>query len=216
MISIISIDVKLKKYEDKIVIKNFKKSIKLNEMIAIIGPSGCGKTTLLNILGLLDFEYDGNVIYDEVNTKNLKIKNRDVFIRKNINYLFQNYALIEDETVFNNLLLALEYEKINKQKKKEMIIKSLKRVNLEGYENKPIYTLSGGEQQRIALARIMLKKGDFVLADEPTGNLDDKNKEIVISILKKLKELGKTIIVVTHDQALARTCDCIIELEKVK
>lgn len=210
----IKIDIISKKYVDNEVFKDLHYNINQNDMVAIVGVSGCGKSTLLNILGLLDDDYVGSIYYDEVNIKKMKLKDKEKYIRNNINYLFQNYALIEDDTVLNNLLLALEYEKISKQEKRKKIADVLKEVGLSGYENKLVYTLSGGEQQRVALARIMLKKGDIILADEPTGNLDDKNKEAVISILKKLKELGKTIIVVTHDMSLAKSCDCIMELEK--
>ena len=108
--------------------------------------------------------------------------------------------------------MALEYEKIPLKEKKEKVSEALDKVGLASYNNKKVYTLSGGEQQRVALARIMLKKGDIILADEPTGNLDNSNARKVMSILKQLNKQGKTIIMVTHNEQLAQECDAILHL----
>lgn len=199
-----------KSFGEKEVIKNFNYEIPDGTMVAITGKSGCGKSTLLNILGLLDVDYDGKVLYDGIQMSKEKEKKRNEYIRNNINYLFQNYALIDTDTVYENLLLALEYEKISKTEKKNMIDNALSLVNLNDYNNKKIFTLSGGEQQRVALARIILKRGNIILADEPTGNLDKENSEKVIKILKKLKKEGRTIIIVTHDESIANQCDDVI------
>ncbi len=201
-----------KSFGEKQVFTNFNCNIKDGFMTAIIGKSGSGKSTLLNMIGLLDLDYQGEILYDDVNIKKLKDNKQVEFIRNNINYLFQNYALIDNETVEQNLLLALAYEKINKAEKITKINEVLTKVDLANFNNKKIYTLSGGEQQRIALARTILKKGNIILADEPTGNLDEINKEIVLKILKELKSLGKTIIIVTHDLSIAHECDEVIEL----
>lgn len=201
-----------KYFGSKQVFSNFCYNIQDKKITAIVGPSGSGKSTLLNMIGLLDNIYEGKIIYNgkSISCKNPKEKTK--FIRNHINYLFQNYALIEDDTVENNLLLALEYEKISKLEKKKKITEKLSLVGLENLESRKVYTLSGGEQQRVALARILLKEGDIVLADEPTGNLDKKNSDIVMNLLKKLKIEGKTIIVVTHDETIASQCDDIIRL----
>lgn len=201
-----------KSFGEKQVFTNFNCTIKNGFMTAIIGKSGSGKSTLLNMIGLLDLDYQGEILYDDVNIKKLKENKQVEFIRNNINYLFQNYALVDNETVEQNLLLALAYEKISKTEKTTKINEVLTKVDLTDFNNKKIYTLSGGEQQRIALARTILKKGDIILADEPTGNLDEGNKEIVLKILKELKSLGKTIIIVTHDLNIANECDEIIKL----
>lgn len=197
-----------KSFDNKDIIKNFNYEFLDGKMTAIVGKSGCGKTTLLNILGLLDTDYKGKVLYDGVLITNESQKNE--FIRNNINYLFQNYALIDNETVEQNLLLALEYEKLSKNVKKEKINEALKLVDLNEFNDKKIFTLSGGEQQRVALARVILKKGNIILADEPTGNLDVENTDKVMKILKKLKEDGKLIIIVTHSLSLANECDDVI------
>ena len=199
-----------KSFGEKKVIVNFNYQIDDGKMIAIMGKSGCGKSTFLNILGLLDTDYQGKIYYNGKLIAKENEKKKNQYIRNNINYLFQNYALIDDESVYNNLLLALTYVKISKSEKLDLINKALKLVDLEGFNDKKIYTLSGGEQQRIALARIILKKGSIILADEPTGNLDKENSNKIMRILKSLKEKGRTIIVVTHDEEVAKQCDDII------
>ena len=201
-----------KKFGDKVVFTDLSYTINDGKMIAIVGPSGCGKSTLLNILGLLDTDYSGEVLYDGQLLSKASEKKRDEYIRNNINYLFQNYALIETDTVEENLMLALEYEKLTKNEKIQKINKSLELVGLKDFNKKSVFTLSGGEQQRVALARIILKRGNIVLADEPTGNLDRNNSNKVIEILKALQKQGRTIIIVTHDESLAAQCDDIIRL----
>mgnify|MGYP001145968175 FL=1 len=155
-----------KSFDNKEIIKNFNYEFLDGKITAIVGKSGCGKTTLLNILGLLDTDYKGKVLYDGVLITNESQRNE--FIRNNINYLFQNYALIDNETVEQNLLLALEYEKLSKNVKKKKINEALELVDLNEFNDKKIFTLSGGEQQRVALARVILKKGNIILADEPS------------------------------------------------
>ena len=201
-----------KSFKENQVFINFNCQIKDGFMTAIIGKSGSGKSTLLNMIGLLDLDYQGEILYDNINIKNLKENKQTEFIRNNINYLFQNYALIDNETVEQNLLLTLAYEKISKKEKLNKINTVLTKVGLDNFNDKKIYTLSGGEQQRIALARTIIKKGNIILADEPTGNLDEENKNQVLNILKELKKLGKTIIIVTHDLSIANECDEIIKL----
>lgn len=201
-----------KKFGDKVVFTDLSYTINDGKMIAIVGPSGCGKSTLLNIIGLLDTDYSGEVLYDGQLISKSSEKKRDEYIRNNINYLFQNYALIETDTVEENLMLALEYEKLTKNEKIKKINNSLELVGLKDFNKKEVFTLSGGEQQRVALARIILKRGNVVLADEPTGNLDRNNSNKVMEILKALQKQGRTIIIVTHDESLASQCDDIIRL----
>lgn len=201
-----------KSYGNHVVINSLNLKIKEQEMVAIVGPSGCGKSTLLNIIGQIDDQYDGTLLIDEKTMNKLNQSQKKKFIRYHINYLFQNFALIETETVKENLLIGLEYSKLKKQEKNERIAEVLKKVKLEKTLNKKVYELSGGEQQRIALARIMLKPGNIVLADEPTGNLDKDSSLLVMKLLKELQKDGKTIIIVTHSEEIARQCDRIVEL----
>lgn len=130
--------------------------------------------------------------------------------RYKIAYLFQNYALVENETVDQNLMIALYFQK--GEDKKGKIRKALKLVGLEGIEKKKIYELSGGEQQRVALARAYLKRPKYIFADEPTGNLDKRNRNIVFDILKKMNAEGITVVFVTHDMELVQLADKIIEV----
>jgi len=137
-------------------------------------------------------------------------KEIQLFRRNNLGYIFQNYALLENETVKSNLLLATKY---NKNFKAEMLLDVLDKVELNyNILNQKVYQLSGGEQQRIAIARILLKPCDIILADEPTGNLDEYNKKQIVSILCKMKNLNKTIVCVTHDSYISNISDNTIFL----
>ena len=197
-----------KKYNEKNIVRNFNLKINKGEFISIVGESGSGKTTLLNIIGLLEKQTSVDIVV--MGIKNPTSKELTKLQREFYGYVFQNYALIEEDSVQTNLKLALKYNKvIDKQAE---INRALKLVGLEGYNKKKVFELSGGEQQRLALARIMLKKCEIILADEPTGNLDNKNRDIVFNILKDLNKQGKTIVIVTHDNYIANKCDKIIKL----
>ena len=197
-----------KKFNDKVIFNNLNLTIEDGEMLAISGASGSGKTTLLNILGKLDKEYDGNIIIDNKNLKTITPTN---YLRNTIGYLFQNYALADNLTVTRNLDFSLKYSDDKSLEAKE---NALEMVGLDPkeYLNKKIYTLSGGEQQRVALARLFLKPCSIILADEPTGSLDVKNRDIVLEILRKMNEHGKTVIVVTHDPYVLTVCDRVIKI----
>ncbi|MEK4712870.1 putative bacteriocin export ABC transporter [Sporosarcina sp. FSL K6-5500] len=205
MIELINIS---KKFHGRTIFEEYNLKIKKGDFISIVGESGTGKTTLLNIIGLLERPDSGDLIVD--GKSNLTKKQILLLQRNSFGYLFQNYALIDNETVEKNLLIALAYRKnINK---KEEIKNALKAVNLSNYENRKVYELSGGEQQRIALARVILKKCDYILADEPTGNLDKNNSTVIFDVLKTLNREGKTIVFVTHDLELANRATTRIEL----
>ncbi|RMC51711.1 ABC transporter ATP-binding protein [Lactobacillus sp. ESL0263] len=202
-----------KKFENKTVFASFNLQIDQNEMVAIIGPSGSGKSTLLNILGLIDKVDDGDYQFEQYT--NIKPNSRlaQKIIREKISYLFQNFALIEEDTVLQNLLLALKYVKKSKKEKTEIITAALQKVGLSEYLNSKIYELSGGQQQRIAVARAIIKPSELVLADEPTGSLDSKNRDEIIKLLLELNDAGKTVIVVTHDSHVAEKCHRVLELK---
>lgn len=201
-----------KSFNDKRVLEEISFDINLGEMVAITGKSGRGKSTLLNIIGLITDKESGEVWH--FGKKDIKSSSHAAILmrRNKIGYLFQNYGLVEEETVFWNLNLALQYKKLSKKEKNLKVEEVLKYVGLEELINYPVYKLSGGEQQRIAMARIILQESDLVLADEPTGSLDAENRDLILSLLLKLKEQGKAIMIVTHDSYVATRCDRIIEL----
>ena len=192
------------------VLENINISFTNGEMIALVGKSGSGKSTLLNIIGLLEARDSGDVIYNGKDIKNINSKQAMLIRRYNLGYIFQNFALIENETVIENLKLALEYR--NVKNKNELIEEILRDLGLEGYKNHKVYQLSGGQQQRIALARVALKPCDIILTDEPTASLDKENGDIVINMLKKYTDEGKLVIIATHDMNLAESCDKKVNL----
>ncbi len=200
-----------KSFGDHNVLNNINLEVSEGSMVAIVGESGSGKSTLLNIMGTLEKPTSGKVvIMDQENVKPGSTKSM-YLLRDTISYLFQNYALIDNETVESNLKIADKYSK----ESKISMIEALNIVGLSGFEKKKIYTLSGGEQQRIALARTLIKPGNIILADEPTGNVDFDNKIMIMEIFKTMKNMGKTIIVVTHDKDLLDYFDTVFDLSDV-
>ena len=200
----------VKSFGSQKVLTGLSFEVQMNEMVAIMGKSGTGKSTLLNILGLLDRPDKGDLMmFGLTNIRPFSSKASSI-LRNKIGFLFQNFALIDNKTVEYNLALALKNRhKINKSLE---ISEALKQVDLEGFEKKHIYQCSGGEQQRIAVARLLLKPCELVLADEPTGSLDIQNRDEVIKLMKILQASGKTVVIVTHDHEVANQCDRIIKL----
>lgn len=201
-----------KSYNGKTLFHHFNLTIHDGEMVAIVGESGAGKSTLLNIIGLLEECDEGEILYDYESIQPQSY-HAPLMMRNYISYLFQNYALVEEMSVYENLLIALKYTKLKKKEKREIIKNALKEVGLANKIDHIIYTLSGGEQQRVALARVFIKESRVILCDEPTGSLDFKNSQIVMQLLLKCKEQGKTIIVVTHDERIAKQCERIIRID---
>ena len=202
-----------KKYGNKYLFKNLDFSIKKGEMIAITGASGSGKSTLLNIIGLIDKPDSGEVLICGNKNPYDKEKIKLNLFRNNIGYLFQNYALVDNYTVSKNLDIALEY--VKGKDKKKLKEEALDKVGLLDKLNNKVFELSGGEQQRVALARLILKENDIILADEPTGSLDEDNKAIILRLLKELNNEGKTVVVVTHDKVVADMCDREINIKEL-
>lgn len=200
-----------KVFGEKTILKDFSIEIKSGLTYSIVGRSGCGKSTLLNIMGGIEKVSSGEV--ELFGNKNISPKSSKArkLLRSKISFLFQNYALSDNDTVEYNLNMALTYNKSVKNKK-EAIAAALEKVGLAGFEKQKIFTLSGGEQQRVAMARLLLKPSEIILADEPTGNLDDDNRDVIFNLLKSLNQDGKTIVIVTHDIELAQKCDSIVHL----
>ena len=165
----------------------------------VIGYSGAGKSTLVCCLNLLETPDSGSVTLCGARNPSFSSRAAVHLRRHKLSYLFQNYGLVDTDTVEANMKLATRFGKAKGKAEKERIADALAQVGLSGYERRKVYTLSGGEQQRVALAKIIAKSPDIILADEPTGSLDERNRSYVMDILKELNRQGKTIVVVTHD-----------------
>ena len=189
-----------KSYKNTKVLNNVNIKFRENEFVSILGPSGSGKTTLLNIIGGLDKYDEGNLIIDGVLTRNFKENDWDNYRSKRIGFIFQNYNLINHLTVLENVELALL---VNGKKNKSKIIDILKKVGLEDEMNKLPNELSGGQMQRVAIARSIINENDIILADEPTGALDSKSTDDLLNIFDHVNEEGQTIVMVTHSTKAA-------------
>ena len=182
------------------------------EFVAIMGPSGCGKSTLLNILGLLDTPTEGKYWLGDEEVGHLKERERTAYRKGRIGFVFQNFNLIDELTVEENIDLQLKYLGIGKAERKERVLDILRKVKLSHRAKHYPHQLSGGQQQRVAIARAVVGKPSIILADEPTGNLDSKNGVEVMQLLSELNDEGTTIVMVTHSQHDATYASRIINL----
>lgn len=187
--------------------------IKQGEYVSISGPSGCGKSTLLSILGLLDTCSGGSFELNGHQVAGLDHKQRAFIRNKEIGFVFQSFNLISDLTVEENVTLPLTYRKdLTKAERKQMAMAALERVDMSHRAKHYPAQLSGGQQQRVAVARAIVGNPSIILADEPTGNLDSKNAELVMALLDKLHAEGTTICMVTHDPRGAKRAERIVEV----
>ncbi len=186
--------------------------IKSGEYIAIAGPSGCGKSTLLSILGLLDSPTDGRYILNGASVSDLPLSERARVRNREIGFIFQSFNLIGDLTVYENVELPLTYRGMKSPERKERVLAALEKVGMAHRAKHLPSQLSGGQQQRVAVARAVAGTPSILLADEPTGNLDSKNGEAVMDLLRDLHREGATICMVTHDPRYARHADRSIHL----
>ena len=187
-------------------------NVKDGEFVAIMGPSGCGKSTLLNILGLLDTPTEGKYWLGDEEVGHLKERERTAYRKGRIGFVFQNFNLIDELTVEENIDLQLKYLGIGKAERKERVLDILRKVKLSHRAKHYPHQLSGGQQQRVAMARALVGKPSIILADEPTGNLDSKNGMEVMQLLSELNEEGTTIVMVTHSKHDATYASRIINL----
>ncbi|BEH91180.1 ATP-binding cassette domain-containing protein [Turicibacter sp. 1E2] len=194
-----------KRFEGRVLFENFNFKIESGEFVCFSGVSGCGKTTLLNMIGMIEPFDSGKLLID--GEAIVTPKQRMQYFQKKLGFLFQNFALVENKTVEQNLKLIRKQDRTNLTMEE-----ALKRVGLSGVLKQKVYTLSGGEQQRVALARLFFKQSEIILADEPTGSLDEANANRIMQILKELHQEGKTIILVTHDEKIKRMAERVIEL----
>ena len=186
-------------FTENVIFNGFDVAIEDGEFVAIHGRSGCGKSTLLNIIGLIDSMSEGTYILDGKDISKLKPSEYAAIRNRDIGFIFQAFHLLQDESVIYNVSLPMKYAKVDKASRKERAEALLKLVGLEGKENNKALQLSGGEMQRVAVARALANNPKYILADEPTGNLDIENRDIIMDLLKTINEKnGSTIIMVTH------------------
>ncbi len=177
--------------------------IEQGDFVAVMGPSGCGKSTLLNIIGLLDNPTDGDYFFFDENVARYSESQRSAIRRKNIGFIFQNFNLIEELTVAENIELALLYHGMPSAERKTRLAQVMDRMGIAHRANHMPGQLSGGQQQRVAVARAVVGDQPLILADEPTGNLDSAHGQEVMELLQSLNREGTTIVMVTHSPAHA-------------
>ena len=189
------------------IFKNVTLDIKKGDLVALVGPSGSGKSTLLNMISLIDAPTSGQIIFNNKDMKNLNEKDKDNVRKKHISMIFQDNNLLADFTALENVFLPLIIREEKTKYSKIKAEKILASFNLKSRQNHYPDELSGGEQQRVAIARVLISETDLILADEPTGNLDYKTSKEIFSYFLKLKKLNKTIIFATHNRDLANQAD---------
>ena len=202
-----------KQFGSRIIFSDLNLNFQSGMVYALIGDSGCGKTTLLNMLAKLETFDKGEIIYKGKSLTSLK---NEEFYRNELGYLFQNFGLLESQTIRENLELGLIGKKKNKKQEKErLLLQALQAVRLDYLSlNQNIYELSGGEAQRVALAKIILKDPPLILADEPTASLDPKNSKEIMEILLELRNANRTIIIATHNPSIWKMADQVIRLSQ--
>lgn len=194
-------------------LKGIDLSIEEGEMVAIIGKSGAGKSTLLHILAAIDSYDKGSYLVDGVSVGDLKEKERARFRNQKIGIVMQDYALIDEYTIEENVQIPLIFGKVKgNDVRREKIMTALENVGLAELAKKPVRQLSGGQKQRVAIARALVNNPTFLLADEPTGALDSKTSGEIMDVFEKLNQGGKTVIIVTHDMEVAARCGRVIEI----
>lgn len=193
-------------------LKNVSLEIEDGEMVAIMGKSGAGKSTLLHILACIDNYQDGEYRIDDTLVKKLSEKELAYIRSEKIGMVMQDFALIEDFSALENVMLPLNFAKKKRPNRREIALNALKSVGMDEFAKKPVSKLSGGQKQRVAIARAIVNEPSLLLADEPTGALDTKTSEEIMGVFKKLNAEGRTIIIVTHDPRIAEQCGRIIEI----
>jgi len=187
--------------------------VEKGEFVSIMGPSGCGKSTLLNIIGLLDAPDSGSYVFGETEVSKFGEKQRSGLRKANIGFIFQNFNLIDELTVFENVELPLIYNKVKPEERKRKVNEILDRIGIAHRSKHFPLQLSGGQQQRVAVARALVTDPKLILADEPTGNLDSKNGNEVMELLTELHSSGSTIIMVTHSAYDAQFSSRIVTMK---
>jgi len=187
-------------------------SVEEGEFVAIMGPSGCGKSTLLSILGMLDSPSSGSFEFEGKNIAGYSEKQLAELRKASVGFIFQSFNLIDELTVYENVELPLQYQNISKAERRQRVEAILKRVAIDHRADHLPQQLSGGQQQRVAVARALVINPKLVLADEPTGNLDSKNGDEVMTMLRELNREGTTVVMVTHSEKEGNYADRLVRL----
>jgi len=201
------------KFGKRQILKDLNFKVNKGEYISIIGKSGAGKSTLLNVISTLEKEYSGNVFYENKDIKDYNDVEISKLRNKKIGFIFQNFNLLEDFTVIENIMLPARLTKIDEMELKEKALELINKFELDLTINQYPNELSGGEKQRVAIARALINKPEIIFADEPTGNLDSRMSIEISNILSKLNQEGQTIVMVTHNEELAKSSNKILELK---
>ena len=193
-------------------LSNINLTVKEGDFLAIMGPSGCGKSTLLSILGMLDSPTTGSFEFSGTDIAGYSEKQLSELRKESIGFVFQSFNLIDELTVFENVELPLQYQNISKSDRKARVDNILKRVGIDHRGEHLPQQLSGGQQQRVAVARALVINPKLILADEPTGNLDSKNGDEVMAMLRELNREGTTVVMVTHSEKEGAYADRLVRL----
>lgn len=214
MINLVNVNRHFKNGEEtNHILKDINISIDTGEFIAIMGPSGSGKSTLINILGFIDRGYTGEYLFDDENYQQVS-DNKLAFIRnKTVGFVFQNFKLIQNNTIMENVSIPLLYSGISSKERKQRVESALKDVGIADKKHLVPNKLSGGQQQRVAIARSIVNKPKFIIADEPTGALDSQTSKDIMDLFVRLnREQNTTMIIVTHDRKVAEQADRVIHI----
>ncbi|MDR1504345.1 MAG: ABC transporter ATP-binding protein [Prevotella sp.] len=195
---------------ETVALENVNLEVQKGEFLSVMGPSGCGKSTMLNIMGLLDVASEGKVLIGNTETHNMKDKEMAEFRNKTLGFVFQSFHLINSLNILDNVELPLLYRKSGESSRREMAKKVLEKVGLSHRMKHFPSQLSGGQCQRVAIARAIIGDPQIILADEPTGNLDSKMGSEIMDLLFELNNEGTTIVMVTHDEHIAKTTKRIV------
>ncbi|AAT59552.1 MULTISPECIES: ABC transporter ATP-binding protein [Bacillus cereus group] len=201
------------KMKEHTVLNKVNLTVEKGEMLAIMGRSGVGKSTLLHILAGLEKETSGKYYFQDKDITKLSYRELAVFRKNNIGFILQNHALIEEKNIFDNIALPLLYGGNSKKEIRSKVLTIMQELGLEDKTNQYPSELSGGESQRVAIARALINDPDVILADEPTGSLDEDTEQIILNLFKQINKLGKTFILVTHDETVAHICNRVIKIK---
>ena len=195
------------------VLHDINLQVAAGELMAIIGESGSGKSTLINIIGFLDDDFEGNYFYNDQAIHDYTRADFAKLRNQHVGFVFQNFKLIRDISIAENVILPLLYAGVGRRQAKKTAARGLSRVGLGGYDDKLPTELSGGQQQRVSIARAIIANPDFLIADEPTGALDTKTSQEIMDLFKQLNQTQHTtIIMVTHDPRVAEQCERVVKI----